>query len=212
MRASPFVISWRAAARRSQHATRERRRRARRWWRPRRGRRRARSRGACESPFPGSRRHSRQTRVRATMGASALLAQLVEHLHGKEGVSGSSPEEGSAKAPEIGAFVFRSTCSLSNVRVGMEPFMELSVSERRGIASALTTQALSYAPSSSTSPARFAPEVRLSSPVGPASSSSTDSTPRVPRSARQPDVPMLSAAQAASSRSACSEREPGSAV
>ena len=25
---------------------------------------------------------------------SALLAQLVEHLHGKEGVSGSSPEEG----------------------------------------------------------------------------------------------------------------------
>jgi hypothetical protein len=28
------------------------------------------------------------------MSASALLAQLVEHLHGKEGVSGSSPEEG----------------------------------------------------------------------------------------------------------------------
>ena len=25
---------------------------------------------------------------------SALLAQLAEHLHGKEGVSGSSPEEG----------------------------------------------------------------------------------------------------------------------
>jgi hypothetical protein len=30
------------------------------------------------------------------MGSSALLAQLVEHLHGKEGVSGSSPEEGFA--------------------------------------------------------------------------------------------------------------------
>src|SRR4051794_3099887 len=30
----------------------------------------------------------------------ALLAQLVEHLHGKEGVDGSSPSEGSAKAPE----------------------------------------------------------------------------------------------------------------
>jgi hypothetical protein len=28
--------------------------------------------------------------------SSALLAQLVEHLHGKEGVSGSSPEEGFA--------------------------------------------------------------------------------------------------------------------
>jgi hypothetical protein len=27
-------------------------------------------------------------------GSAALLAQLVEHLHGKEGVSGSSPEEG----------------------------------------------------------------------------------------------------------------------
>src|SRR4029078_9986023 len=31
---------------------------------------------------------------------NALLAQLVEHLHGKEGVSGSSPEEGSAKAAQ----------------------------------------------------------------------------------------------------------------
>ena len=30
---------------------------------------------------------------------SALLAQLVEHLHGKEGVSGSSPEEGLPKGP-----------------------------------------------------------------------------------------------------------------
>ena len=29
-----------------------------------------------------------------TMARLALLAQLVEHLHGKEGVSGSSPEEG----------------------------------------------------------------------------------------------------------------------
>ena len=28
----------------------------------------------------------------------ALLAQLVEHFHGKEGVAGSSPAEGSAKA------------------------------------------------------------------------------------------------------------------
>src|SRR6187455_2215528 len=30
-------------------------------------------------------------------GSAALLAQLVEHLHGKEGVSGSSPEEGLKK-------------------------------------------------------------------------------------------------------------------
>ena len=33
---------------------------------------------------------------RLTWG-SALLAQLVEHLHGKEGVDGSSPSEGSAE-------------------------------------------------------------------------------------------------------------------
>jgi hypothetical protein len=28
------------------------------------------------------------------MAPNALLAQLVEHLHGKEGVDGSSPSEG----------------------------------------------------------------------------------------------------------------------
>src|SRR3954468_15402939 len=33
----------------------------------------------------------------ATIARPALLAQLVEHLHGKEGVSGSSPEEGFSK-------------------------------------------------------------------------------------------------------------------
>ena len=31
---------------------------------------------------------------RATLRRSALLAQLVEHFHGKEGVDGSSPSEG----------------------------------------------------------------------------------------------------------------------
>ena len=30
-----------------------------------------------------------------TLGTIALLAQLVEHFHGKEEVSGSNPEEGS---------------------------------------------------------------------------------------------------------------------
>jgi hypothetical protein len=33
------------------------------------------------------------------MAVRALLAQLVEHLHGKEGVSGSSPEEGFTEHP-----------------------------------------------------------------------------------------------------------------
>jgi hypothetical protein len=32
-------------------------------------------------------------------GGSALLAQLVEHLHGKEGVDGSSPSEGFEFSP-----------------------------------------------------------------------------------------------------------------
>ncbi len=36
--------------------------------------------------------------------ANALLAQLVEHFHGKEGVWGSSPQEGSTKAPVIRGF------------------------------------------------------------------------------------------------------------
>src|SRR5947199_3747529 len=45
------------------------------------------------------------SRKAATLGGLALLAQLVEHLHGKEGVDGSSPSEGSAKAPLTGLFV-----------------------------------------------------------------------------------------------------------
>jgi hypothetical protein len=36
---------------------------------------------------------------RANLVALALLAQLVEHLHGKEGVNGSSPLEGFSEAP-----------------------------------------------------------------------------------------------------------------
>jgi hypothetical protein len=34
--------------------------------------------------------------ARLSLAAPALLAQLVEHLHGKEGVNGSSPLEGFA--------------------------------------------------------------------------------------------------------------------
>jgi hypothetical protein len=34
----------------------------------------------------------------------------------EEGVSGSSPEEGSAKAPHVGAFSFMPTCAEPNVR------------------------------------------------------------------------------------------------
>jgi hypothetical protein len=38
------------------------------------------------------------------------------NLHGKEGVDGSSPSEGSAKAPHVGAFAFSSTCRIGNVQ------------------------------------------------------------------------------------------------
>ena len=37
----------------------------------------------------------------ATVSNHALLAQSVEHLHGKEGVDGSSPSEGSAIFPTV---------------------------------------------------------------------------------------------------------------
>ena len=47
----------------------------------------------------------------------ALLAQLVEHLHGKEGVSGSSPEEGSVrKAPQMRGFSFAQQLGRVEVR------------------------------------------------------------------------------------------------
>lgn len=52
----------------------------------------------------------------------------------KEGVDGSSQSEGSPKAPEIGAFSVRPTCSVERV-MGMEPFMELSRRHSRCAAS-----------------------------------------------------------------------------
>jgi hypothetical protein len=42
--------------------------------------------------------------------------RLPPKSHGKKGVDGSRPSEGSAKAPHVGAFSFRSTCSTSIVR------------------------------------------------------------------------------------------------
>src|SRR5207253_11511715 len=44
------------------------------------------------------------TLKRAKLRPLALLAQLVEHLHGKEGVDGSSPSEGFASSPLISSF------------------------------------------------------------------------------------------------------------
>jgi hypothetical protein len=44
--------------------------------------------------------------------------------HGKEGVDGSSPSEGSAKAPQSGGFFLRVHLHDPQREVGMEPFME----------------------------------------------------------------------------------------
>jgi hypothetical protein len=41
--------------------------------------------------------------------------QLPPGPHGKEGVGGSSPPEGSAKVPQSGTFSFGSACTSNNV-------------------------------------------------------------------------------------------------
>ena len=58
--------------------------------------------------------------------ADALEAALSAGL---EGVDGSSPSEGFAKAPQI-ALVVQTDLLQSQRAVGMEPFMELSSQER----------------------------------------------------------------------------------
>ena len=56
---------------------------------------------------------------------------LPETFQGKEGVDGSSPSEGSAKVQHVAALAFSPDLQGSQRAVGMEPFMELSRSERR---------------------------------------------------------------------------------
>jgi hypothetical protein len=46
------------------------------------------------------------------------------------GVDGSSPSEGSAKAPQCRTFLFRHICAMANVLPGMKPCMEHSNPER----------------------------------------------------------------------------------
>jgi hypothetical protein len=71
-----------------------------------------------------------QERLKQTKTFAVGCDRLPETVHGKEGVDGSSPSEGSAKAPHVGAFAFRFTLQVWQRAVGMEPFMELSCSER----------------------------------------------------------------------------------
>jgi len=68
---------------------------------------------------------------------------LVEHLHGKEGVNGSSPLEGSAKAPHAGGFCVQVNLRRVDFTVGMAPFVELS--RRRRARSSETTRDVNLA-------------------------------------------------------------------
>jgi len=64
-------------------------------------------------------------------------------LHGKEGVDGSSPSEGSAKTLHLGAFWRLSVqvdLQIQPRAVGMELFMELSRSELRRAEARLADQ------------------------------------------------------------------------
>ena len=74
---------------------------------------------------------SRAKRPGYLQTAASGCIPLPPTLDGKEGVDGSSPSEGSAKAPHVGAFLVQTDLLFVEHAVGMEPFMELSRSERR---------------------------------------------------------------------------------
>src|SRR5690242_9568242 len=76
-------------------------------------------------------RRARKVRLRGTF---ALLAQLVEHFHGKEGVAGSSPAEGSSSCLQ-GAACATASAHQPKVTTRMPRFETL-------IAEAPTLQAL----------------------------------------------------------------------
>src|SRR5579864_2487569 len=52
-----------------------------------------------------------------TIRRPALLAQLVEHLHGKEGVDGSSPSEGFGKPRMAGLYLERDLHDLQDAQL-----------------------------------------------------------------------------------------------
>ena len=58
------------------------------------------------------------------MAGAALLAQLVEHLHGKEGVDGSSPSEGFPESPASAGLLHSQLAALRPACSGMEQLLE----------------------------------------------------------------------------------------
>lgn len=126
--------------------------------------------GGCPSGQrkPAVNRLAQPTQVRILLpplgrklAVSADVAQLVEHLHGKEGVDGSSPSEGSAKAPESVAFWFARTCTIFSVRWVWSPLWSLQVEK----AALSGPAAARVSPACSTSTAdicrRFQPSTRF---------------------------------------------------
>jgi hypothetical protein len=71
--------------------------------------------------------HARKPPYQAKIVAAGC-DQLPCRAHGKEGVDGSSPSEGSAKAAQTAAFSIERTCTNSSVQ-WMEPFMLLQLEE-----------------------------------------------------------------------------------
>jgi hypothetical protein len=65
-----------------------------------------------------SKRATKPQRSRENKAGSAIIRPAAEpfSLHGKEGVDGSSPSEGSAKAPQIAPFSVGDLCRSSSMR------------------------------------------------------------------------------------------------
>src|SRR5690349_9032394 len=59
--------------------------------------------------------------------AGSIRTPRQDHLHGEEGVDGSSPSEGSAKDPQSGAYSFGCTCTINSVRWVWSPLWSLQV-------------------------------------------------------------------------------------
>jgi hypothetical protein len=71
----------------------------------------------------------RQERLRPAQTVAVGCDQLPESFHGKEGVDGSSPSEGSAKASQTGALSLARSCTVSNVRWGRSALWSLQVAD-----------------------------------------------------------------------------------
>src|SRR6202007_2881067 len=80
---------------------------------------------SCTVSCPARRRRTRYSQP------DALLAQLVEHFHGKEGVDGSSPSEGSEESPVIAGFLGKGQSDrcreIGFMEAFWKPFAELNV-------------------------------------------------------------------------------------